>query len=73
MIELARALYSANISFNKGKRATFINIVNQLECFFNRKVKRLHNKVTRISERANIAPFIDLLKDQYINDLESRL
>lgn len=58
LIELARALYSANISFNQGKKTTFVNIVKQLEYFFNRKVKRSHNKVSRISERANIAPFL---------------
>jgi hypothetical protein len=73
LIELARAFYSANISFTNGKKTKFINIVKRLEVFFGVKVKRPHNKVTRISERADVAPFLDLLKDSYIGDLASRL
>lgn len=73
VIELARALYAANISFYQGKKTKFIDIVRQLELFFGKKVKRPHNKVTRIGERADISPFLDALKDCYVNDLVSRL
>ncbi len=73
LIELARSLYCAKIAYNKGRNAQFIEIERDLESFFNKKVKRPHNKVTRISERVDIAPFLDTLKDCYVKDLESRL
>lgn len=73
LIELARSFYSANIAFTNGKRTKFIDIVKRLEVFFGMEVKRPHNKVTRISERTDVSPFLDLLKDSYIRDLESRL
>jgi hypothetical protein len=73
LIELARALYVAKIAFRKGKRMKFIDVERKLEEFFEMKIKRPHNKVSRISERVNVSPFLDYLKECYIEDLESRL
>lgn len=73
IIELSRALYATHKGSKKGKQARFIDIERQLELFFGKKVKRPHNKVTRIGERIDISPFLDMLKESYIKEYESRL
>lgn len=73
IIELSRALYATHKGSKNGKRAKFIDIERQLELFFGKKVKRPHNKVTRIGERIDISPFLDMLKKSYIKEFESRL
>lgn len=73
IIELSRALYATQKGSKKGKHARFIDIERQLEQFFGKKVKRPHNKVTRISERIDTAPFLNTLINCYIKDLEHRL
>lgn len=73
IVELSRALYATHKGFQNGKYAKFIDVERQLELFFNKKVKRPHNKVTRIGERIDISPFLDMLKESYIKEFESRL
>jgi hypothetical protein len=72
IIELAMALHRANIAYNKGKYATFIDIQRNLERFFGKGIiKRPYNKKSKLSDRVTITPFLDKLKNSFLRDNDS--
>lgn len=74
IIELAASFERANIAYKNGAKATFIDIERHLERFFNRKpIKRPHNKKSRLPERVTITPFLDKLKNCFLEDYYSKL
>ncbi len=74
IIELATSLQRAKIAYKNGSEATFIDIEQHLERFFNRSpIKRPYNKKSKLPDRVTITPFLDKLKDSFMEDYNSRL
>ena len=74
IIELATSLHRAKIAYKNGVEATFIDIEQHLELFFNRSpIKRPYNKKSKLPDRVTITPFLDKLKDSFLEDYNSRL
>ena len=74
IIEFATSLQKAKIAYKNGKEATFIDIERHLERFFNRSsIKRPYNKKSKLSDRVAITPFLDKLKNSFMEDFNSKL
>ena len=74
IIELATSLHRAKVAYKNGVEATFIDIEQHLERFFNRSpIKRPYNKKSKLPDRVTITPFLDKLKDSFLEDYNSRL
>ena len=74
LIELASSFHAAKIASKNGKEVAYIDIQRHLEAFFNRvEIKRPHNKKSRLTNRVSITPFLDELKESFINDYHGKL